>query len=74
MDPPFCVYASHFDGDDHKPSIEHQRRLNPNIQEVVKKKILKLFKASIICPISDSKWASPFHVVPNKGRMIVVKN
>ena len=26
--------------DDHKPSIEHQRRLNPNIQDVVKEEIL----------------------------------
>ena len=26
---------------DHKPSIEHQRRLNPPMQEVVKKKIIK---------------------------------
>ena len=25
---------------DHKPSIEHQRRLNPPIQEVVKKEII----------------------------------
>jgi len=41
--------------DDHKPSIEHQRRLNPNMHEVVKKEILKLFKDSIIYPISNSK-------------------
>ena len=26
---------------DHKPSIEHQRRLNPHMQEVVKKEIIK---------------------------------
>jgi len=25
--------------DDYKPSIEHQRRLNPNMQDVVKKEI-----------------------------------
>jgi len=42
--------------DDHKPTIEHQRRLNPNMQEVVKKEILKLLKAGIIYRISDSKW------------------
>jgi len=52
--------------DDHKLSIEHQRRLNPSIQEVVKKEILKLLKASIIYPISDSAWVSPVHIVPNK--------
>ena len=26
---------------DHKPSVEHQRRLNPPMQEVVKKEIIK---------------------------------
>ena len=41
--------------DDHRPTIEHQRRLNPNMQEVVKKEILKLLKAGIIYPISDNK-------------------
>ena len=53
--------------DDHRPTIEHQRRLNPNMQEVVKKEILKLLKAGIIYPISDSKWVNLVHVVPKKG-------
>jgi len=52
--------------DDHKPSIEHQRRLNPNIKEVLKKKILKLLKVGIICLIFNSKWVSPVYVVPKK--------
>jgi len=60
--------------DDHKPRIEHQRTLNPNMQEVVKKEILKLLKAGIIYPISDSKWVSPVRAVPKKGGMMVVKN
>ena len=44
------------------------------MQEVVKKKILKLLKAGIIYHISDSAWVSPVHVVPKKGGMTVVKN
>jgi len=60
--------------DDHKPSIECQKRLNLNIQDVVKKEIFKLLKASIIYPISDSKWVSLVHVVPKKGEMTFVKN
>jgi len=59
--------------DDHKPSIEHQRRLNPNMQEEVKKEILKLLKANIVYPISDSKSISLVHVVPKKGGITVVK-
>jgi len=53
--------------DDHKTLIEYRRRLYPNMQEIVKKEILKLLKASIIYLISDSKWISPVHVVPKKG-------
>ena len=60
--------------DDHEPSIEHQKRLNSSMQEVVRKEILKLLKAGIIYPISNSAWVSPVHVVPKKGRMTVVKN
>jgi len=41
--------------DDHKHSIEYQRRLNPNMQDVVKKEIFKLLKGDIIYLISDSK-------------------
>ena len=57
-----------------KPSREPQRRLNPIMQEVVKKEILKLLDAGIIYPISDSRWVSPLHVVPKKSGVTVVKN
>jgi hypothetical protein len=60
--------------DFHKPYVEHQRRLNPNLKEVVKKEILKLLDAGILYPIFDSKWVSPVHVVPKKGGTTVVKN
>ena len=35
-------------------SVEHQRRLNPIMKEVVKKEIIKWLDAGIIYPISDS--------------------
>ncbi|KAK3221631.1 hypothetical protein Dsin_008656 [Dipteronia sinensis] len=57
-----------------KPTREGQRRLNPIMQEVVKKEILKLLDAGIIYPISDSRWVSPIHVVPKKSEVTVVKN
>ncbi|XP_074373617.1 uncharacterized protein LOC141713961 [Apium graveolens] len=60
--------------DEQASSIEPQRRLNPNMMDVVKKEVLKLLAACIIYPISDSKWVSPVHVVPKKGGMTVVKN
>jgi hypothetical protein len=41
-----------------KPYREMQRRLNPNMKEVVKNKVIKLLDNGIIYPISDSKWVS----------------
>ncbi|XP_020250475.1 uncharacterized protein LOC109827866 [Asparagus officinalis] len=51
----------------YKTSIEHQRRINPNMKEVVRKEVLKLLDAGIIYPISNSEWVSPVQVVPKKG-------
>ena len=59
--------------EDYKPSIEHQRRLNPNMKEVVKKEVLKLLDAGVIYHISDSNWVSPVQVVPKKGGLTVLK-
>ncbi|GJX12830.1 hypothetical protein Tco_0204588 [Tanacetum coccineum] len=39
-----------------KPSVQTQRRVNPNIKEVVKKEVIKLIDAGLIYPISDSPW------------------
>jgi hypothetical protein len=58
----------------HKPVYEHQQRLNNAMREVVKKEVLKLFKARVIYPVSDSEWVSPVQVVPKKGGMIVIRN
>ena len=44
---------------DHKPSIEHQRHLNPPMQEVVKKEIIKWLDAGVIYPIADSSKVFP---------------
>jgi len=44
--------------DNVKLSREAQRRLNPNMKEVVIKEVVKLLDACIIYPISDSTWVS----------------
>uniref|UniRef100_M1DBA5 Retrotransposon gag protein n=1 Tax=Solanum tuberosum TaxID=4113 RepID=M1DBA5_SOLTU len=59
---------------DHKPSIEHQRRLNPPMQEVVKKEIIKWLDAGVIYPIADSSWVCPVQCVPKNGGLTVVPN
>ncbi|GJV36835.1 reverse transcriptase domain-containing protein [Tanacetum coccineum] len=59
--------------DDFKPAIQHQRRVNSKIHEVIKKEDIKLLDAGLIYPISDSLWVSPVHCVPKKGGMTVVE-
>ena len=54
-----------------KTSIEHQRRLNSVIKEVVRKEVLKWLNAGFIYVILDSPWVSPVHVVPKKGGFTV---
>ncbi|GJV34009.1 hypothetical protein Tco_1394409 [Tanacetum coccineum] len=57
-----------------KPTIQHQRRVNPKIHEVIKQEVIKLLDAELIYPISDSPWVSPVHCVPKNGGMTVVTN
>ena len=60
--------------EDHAPSIEHQRRLNPAMKEVVKKEVLKWLQAGFIYAISDSHWVSPVQCVSKIGGMTMVQN
>ncbi|GJW99250.1 reverse transcriptase domain-containing protein [Tanacetum coccineum] len=73
IDPSFCTHKILMEGD-FKPAIQHQRRVNPKIHEVIKKEVIKLLDAGLIYPISDSQWVSPVHCVPKKGGMTVVEN
>nr|GEW37153.1 reverse transcriptase domain-containing protein [Tanacetum cinerariifolium] len=69
----FCTHKILIE-DDFKPVVQHQRRVNPKIHEVIKKEVLKLHDAGLIYPISDSPWVSPVHCVPKKGGITVVEN
>jgi hypothetical protein len=44
------------------------------MREVVRKEVLKLLKAGVIYPISDSEWVSPVQVVSKNGGMMVISN
>ncbi|GJQ93644.1 reverse transcriptase domain-containing protein [Tanacetum coccineum] len=73
INPEFCTYKILIE-DDFKPAVQHQRRVNPKIHEVIKKEVLILLDAGLIYPVSDSPWVSPMHCVPKKGGFTVVKN
>ena len=57
-----------------RTSVEHQRRLNLVMKEVVRKEVLKWLNAGFIYAISDSPWVSPVHVVLKKGGFTVIRN
>nr|GEU80401.1 reverse transcriptase domain-containing protein [Tanacetum cinerariifolium] len=60
--------------DDFKPAVQHQRRVNPKIHEVIKKEVLKFLDAGLIYPISDSPWVILVHCVPKKGGFTIVED
>nr|GFA58760.1 DNA-directed DNA polymerase [Tanacetum cinerariifolium] len=67
INPEFCTHKILME-EDYKLVVQHQRRVNPKIHDVIKKEAEKLLDAGLIYPISDS----PF--VPKKGGFTVVKN
>ncbi|GKB41392.1 hypothetical protein Tco_0886334, partial [Tanacetum coccineum] len=73
IDPSFCTHKILME-DNFKPTIQHQRRMNPKIYEVIKKEVIKLLDSELIYPIFDSPWVSPVHCVPKKGGMTVVED
>ena len=73
ISPSICIHKILLE-DNAKTSIEHQRRLNPVMTEVVRKEVLKWLNAGFIYAISNSSWVSPVHVVPKKGGFTVIRN
>ena len=57
-----------------KTPIEHQRRLNLVLKEVVRKEVLKWLHAGFIYAIKNRTWVSLVHVVPKKGGFTVIRN
>nr|GEZ04719.1 DNA-directed DNA polymerase [Tanacetum cinerariifolium] len=73
INPEFCTHKILME-ENYKPAVQHERRVNPKIHDVIKKEVEKLLDAGLIYPISDSPWVSPVHCVPKKGGFTVVEN
>ncbi|KAL9371998.1 hypothetical protein Peur_034242 [Populus x canadensis] len=73
ISPLLCTHRIYLE-EEAKTVRQMQRRLNPNMKEVVRCEVLKLLDAGIIYPIANSKWVSPTQVVPKKSGVTVVKN
>ena len=73
ISPSICMHKILLN-DNEKNSIEHQRRLNPVMEEVVRKDVMKWLNAGFIYAISDSSWVSSVHVVTKKGGFTMIRN
>jgi len=73
ISPLICIHRIYLE-ENAKSSREMQRRLNPNMKEVVTNEVIKLLDKGIIYPISDRKWVSPTQVVPKKSGVTVITN
>nr|GEU58428.1 reverse transcriptase domain-containing protein [Tanacetum cinerariifolium] len=60
--------------DDFKPVVQHQRRVNPKIHEVIKKEVIKLLGARLIYPISDSLWDTKPYTRLRSSRSIQLRS
>ena len=73
ISPSICMHKILLN-DDAKTLVEHQRRLNLVMKDVVRKEVLEWLNAGFIYAISDSPWVSPIHVVHKKGGFTVIRN
>ena len=66
INPKTCIHHIYIE-ENSKPISQPQRRMNPNLREIVKEELQKLLKVNFIYPISDSQWVSPLVIIPKKN-------
>nr|GEX36067.1 reverse transcriptase domain-containing protein [Tanacetum cinerariifolium] len=73
IDPEFCTHKILME-EDFEPAVQHQRRVNSKIHNVIKNEVLKLLEDGLIYLIFDSPWVSLVHCIPKKGGFTMVEN
>ena len=63
INPETCIHHLYIE-ENSKPVRQPQRRMNPNLREIVNEKLQKLLNINYIYPISDSQWVSPLVIIP----------
>nr|GEU32555.1 reverse transcriptase domain-containing protein [Tanacetum cinerariifolium] len=63
INPEFCTHKILME-EDFTPAVQHQRRVNPKIHDVIKQEVIKLLDAGLIYPIFDSPWVNPITEAP----------
>jgi hypothetical protein len=66
ISPDLCTHRIYIK-EDCRPICQPQRRMNPNLKEILKEELQKLLNVGFIYPISDSEWVSPLVIVPKKN-------
>ncbi|GJR51770.1 reverse transcriptase domain-containing protein [Tanacetum coccineum] len=62
INPEFCSHKILME-EDYEPAVQHQRRVNPKIHDVIKKEVEKLLDAGLIYE-SGCPWVCPGNCVP----------
>eukprot|EP00253_Pinus_taeda_P026709 PITA_26709 len=66
IDPKTCIHHIYIE-ENSRPIRQPQRRMNPNLREIVKKELQKLLNVNFIYPILDSRRVYPLVIVPKKN-------
>jgi hypothetical protein len=66
ISPELCTHRIYIK-EDCRPICQSQCRMNPNLREILKEELKKLFNAGFIYPILDSEWVSLLVIVPKKN-------
>ena len=66
IDPKTCIHHIYIE-ENSRPIRQPQRRMNPNLREIVKEELQKLLNVNFIYPNSDSQWISTLVIVPKKN-------
>eukprot|EP00253_Pinus_taeda_P035613 PITA_35613 len=66
IDPKTCIHHIYIE-ENSRPIRQPQRRMNPNLREIVKEELQKLLNVNFIYPISNSRWVSPLVIVHKKN-------
>nr|GEZ11676.1 reverse transcriptase domain-containing protein [Tanacetum cinerariifolium] len=70
INPKFCTHKILME-DDFEQAVQHQRRVNLKIHDLIKKEVLKLLDVELIYPISDSPWDEVYALTTEKSHFMV---
>jgi len=66
INPKTCIHHIYIE-ENCRPIRQLQRRMNPNLRDIVKEELQKILNVNLIYPIADSQWVSPLVIMPKKN-------